>query len=150
MVCTFPFHGYLLHMKKDLYLKETNDIRITVRPQFLHSEPAHDGDEYVFAYKIQIKNLGKDPAQLLWRQWYIHDSIGEESEVEGEGVVGEQPVIEPGRTHEYQSFCILRSPRGYMEGAYQFAREDGSRFTAFIPRFFLDTVSEEPGDEYLH
>jgi uncharacterized protein affecting Mg2+/Co2+ transport len=74
------------------------------------------------------------------RKWLIHDSVGdgEDTEVEGEGVVGELPVIAPGHIHEYQSFCVLKSPSGYMEGQYFFRRTDKSRFAADIPRFLLD------------
>jgi ApaG protein len=71
------------------------------------------------------------------RRWLIHDSIGEEMVVEGEGVIGVQPLIPPGGVHEYVSFCVLKSPEGYMEGEYFFERADGSTFSAAIPRFEL-------------
>ena len=93
---------------------------------------------YVFAYAVRIENVGAIPAQLLSRRWLIHDDIGEDREVEGEGVVGEQPVIAPGQVHEYRSFCVLKAARGYMEGEYHFVRSDGTRFAARIPRFTLD------------
>lgn len=120
------------------YYRITNGMRITVRPLYLaeHSEP-HVG-RYVFAYFIRIENVGDQAAQLLRRRWLIHDSIGEETEVEGEGVVGEQPLLGPGEVHQYQSFCVLKSRRGHMEGTYQFVRADGTPFEAVIPRFELD------------
>jgi len=76
--------------------------------------------------------------QLMTRRWLIHDSIGKDTEVEGDGVVGQQPMLPPGRVHEYQSSCILESPSGYMEGHYHFVCEDESGFDAQIPRFPLN------------
>jgi ApaG protein len=85
--------------------------------------------------------VGAVPARLLRRHWKIHDSIGEDSEVEGEGVVGQQPLIPPGGVHEYQSFCVLKSSSGHMEGEYQFIRDVGTSFDAMIPRFILDATA---------
>lgn len=123
---------------RDLFYRITNQIRITVRPLYLDDRSSPDAQQYVFAYFVRIENVGDQDAHLLRRRWLIHDSIGEDVEVEGEGVVGEQPVIEPGGIHEYSSFCILKSPQGHMEGHYLFARPDGATFEAAIPRFTLD------------
>lgn len=112
-------------------------IRVVAHPAYVPEQSSPAAGRYVFAYRIRIENHGAEPAQLLWRHWYIHDAVGGDSEVEGEGVVGEQPVIPPGGAHEYGSFCILRGPRGQMEGYYQFARPDGSRFRAPILPFLL-------------
>lgn len=119
------------------YEKETDGIRVAVRPNFsmARSEPAEG--TYVFSYRVRVTNVGGDTAQLLFRYWNIHDSAGDDSVVEGEGVVGEQPTLLPDQDHEYRSFCVLRSPAGYMEGYYTFQRADGSRFRAVIPRFHL-------------
>ncbi|MEX0907404.1 MAG: Co2+/Mg2+ efflux protein ApaG [Gemmatimonadota bacterium] len=115
----------------------TEKIRITVRPSFApeHSDPAEP--RYVFVYRIRIENVGDRTAQLLWRHWYIHDALAGDSEVEGEGVIGEKPVLAPGDAHEYESFCVLRGPTGHMEGFYEFERPDGTRFRAEVPRFEL-------------
>ncbi|HSL71150.1 MAG TPA: ApaG domain, partial [Longimicrobiales bacterium] len=78
-------------------------------------------------------------AQLYWRHWYITDPVAGPSEVQGEGVVGEQPVLAPGDVHEYESFCVLESPRGSMEGYYRFRRSDGEELKVTIPRFELST-----------
>ncbi|MDQ6885699.1 MAG: Co2+/Mg2+ efflux protein ApaG [Gemmatimonadota bacterium] len=123
------------------FYRETLGIRITVKPAYLndHSQPARR--EYVFAYFVRIENVSQRTAQLLSRRWLIHDSIGEEHEIVGDGVVGEQPTLVPGDVHEYQSFCVLKSPSGWMEGHYHFAAEDGSHFDAVIPRFILDVHS---------
>ena len=119
------------------FYRETEGVRITVKPVYLrdHSEPAQH--HYVFAYYVRIENVGKQAAQLLTRRWLIHDSIGEDTEVSGDGVVGDQPVVTPGGVHEYQSFCVLKSGEGFMEGQYGFLRQDGVPFDAAIPRFTL-------------
>jgi ApaG protein len=127
------------------YYRMTEGIRVSVRPAFLPERSTPQ--QFVFAYFVRIENVGDRTAQLLSRRWLIHDSIGEETVVEGEGVVGEQPVLGRGQVHEYQSFCVLRSPSGYMEGEYFFQGTDGTRFAAEIPRFHL-AASETP--DLLH
>ena len=129
-------------MSTQLFYRITDGIRVTVRPVFA---PAHsDATEprYVFVYHIRIENVSDRTAQLLWRHWYIHDDAGEDSEVEGEGVIGEQPVLAPGDAHDYESFCVLRAPTGHMEGYYEFSRPDGSSFRVDIPRFILDARTD--------
>ena len=128
-------------MSQPFYYRQTGPIRITVRPLYLPDESYPDQDRYVFAYFVRIENVGVDAMQLRSRRWLIHDSIGEETEVVGDGVVGEQPKLGPGAVHEYQSFCVLKSPQGAMEGQYFFARHAGGTFTADIPRF--DLVADE-------
>ena len=120
------------------YYRLTDGIRVTVRPVYLPERSNPGGQQYVFAYAVRIENVGERRAQLRSRRWLIHDSIGEETVVEGEGVVGEQPTLDRGQAHEYQSFCVLKSTSGYMEGEYYFLREDGSTFAAAIPRFMLE------------
>jgi ApaG protein len=124
-------------MTHPFYYRETNGIRITVRPVYLREQSEPAARHFVFAYFVRIENIGTDASRLVSRRWLIHDSIGEDTEVEGEGVVGEQPTIAPGSVHEYQSFCILKSGEGYMEGHYNFVRPDSSTFQAAIPRFLL-------------
>ena len=119
------------------YYKETNGIRITVRPMYLRDQSEPSAGHYVFAYFVRIENVGPQAAQLMSRRWLIHDSVGEDTEVKGEGVVGEQPLIAPRQVHEYQSFCILKSGEGYMEGHYNFVCPDSTTFRAEIPRFLL-------------
>jgi ApaG protein len=121
------------------YYRETEGLRITVRPSYLPRHSREDEGQYVFAYAVRIDNVGPQAARLLSRRWTIHDSVGEVTEVEGEGVVGEQPLIGPGRVHEYQSFCVLKSPSGWMEGQYFLVRSDGTSFAAQVPRFDLTT-----------
>ena len=119
------------------YYKESFGIRITVRPMYLRDQSEPSAKHYVFAYFVRIENVGDVSAQLMSRRWLIHDSVGEDIEVKGDGVVGEQPVISPGGVHEYQSFCILKSGEGYMEGHYNFVTPDSSAFKAEIRRFLL-------------
>jgi ApaG protein len=126
-------------MFRPLYTKETRGIRVTVRPQYLPDQSRPLQLQYVFAYFVRIDNTSRRKVQLLSRRWLIVDSIGEEREVEGEGVVGEQPVLAEGDVHEYHSFCVLKSPQGYMEGSYRFIGRDDVLFDAEIPRFILTT-----------
>lgn len=128
-----------------LYEKSTQGIRVAVHPRFslADSDPA-DGT-FVFSYVINLENQSDATAQLLFRHWLIHDAAGDDSEVDGEGVVGEQPILAPGETHEYQSYCVLRSPAGYMEGHYTFVGQDGVRFRVEVPRFHLNGPLVLPG-----
>lgn len=126
------------------YYRLTDGIRITVRPAYLRDQSDPAARHYVFAYFVRIENVGDRPARLLSRRWLIHDDVGEDTEVVGDGVVGEQPRVEPGGVHEYQSFCVLKSGEGFMEGEYFFVRDDGTFFTAAIPRFTL-SVTSSPG-----
>lgn len=127
------------------YYRYTDGIRISVRPVYLPERSNPQRQQYVFAYFIRIENVGTLTAQLRSRRWRIFDSVGEETVVEGEGVVGEQPTLARGQVHEYQSFCVLKSSSGHMEGEYVFVREDGGTFEAEIPRFQLEAnESAEP------
>jgi ApaG protein len=127
---------------RTLFHRITEGVRITVSPVYLdrHSDP--DEPRYVFAYRIRIENVGDAPAHLRRRHWYIHDPVGGDQEVAGDGVVGQEPHIEPGGVHEYESFCVLRAPEGHMEGYYVMERPDGSSFQAAVPRFLLRTTAE--------
>ena len=119
------------------YYRSTNGIRITVTPRFSpeHSDPSEP--RYLFIYHIRIENVGERTAQLTWRHWFIHDDVAGDTEVQGEGVVGEQPVLAPGDVHEYESFCVLQAPSGSMAGYYVFRSPDGAEFNAEIPKFDL-------------
>ena len=120
-----------------IFHRITQGIRVTVRPVFMPEQSLPEQRQFVFAYFVRIENVGTRAARLLSRRWHIHDSLGEDSEVVGDGVVGEQPLLPAGGVHEYRSFCVLKSPSGYMEGEYRFVREDAEQFEAAIPRFTL-------------
>ena len=124
-------------MSEGLYHAITQGIRVTVRPTYseVHSDPAEP--RYVFIYRIRLENVGGAAAQLVWRHWFIHDEVVGDTEVEGEGVVGQQPVLEPGAIHEYESFCVLQGPTGFMQGHYEFLDDDGRKFKVAIPKFDL-------------
>ena len=113
------------------------EIRIKVATNYVdeHSEP--DVDRYVFAYTISIENLSDVPAQLLSRHWVITDANGKVQEVNGDGVVGEQPRLAPGETYRYSSGAVLETPVGAMQGSYRMQTDDGSDFDAPIPPFTL-------------
>jgi ApaG protein len=121
-----------------LFYRMTHGIRISARPHWLAEQSNPAIERFVFSYHIRIENSGTQAAQLVSRRWLIHDDAAGDSVVEGAGVIGEQPHIPPGEVHEYESFCVLAAPTGYMEGAYQFVRDDGTRFEAAIPRFILE------------
>lgn len=114
---------------------------ITVRPQFLpeHSDPADE--RFMFAYTVTIKNTGEATAQLISRHWIITDANNNVEEVEGDGVVGEQPILQPGEAFEYTSGCPLPTPVGSMRGTYYCTADDGTRFEAKIPEFVLSAPS---------
>ena len=119
----------------------TQNVRVIVRPLYLDGQSDVLSRKFVFAYFITISNEGDDTIQLMRRHWHIAHSSGKIEEVDGEGVVGKQPVIAPGESHDYNSFCILESPEGTMEGTYLMRRKNGSTFEIVIPRFTLRAMN---------
>ncbi|TRY30595.1 Co2+/Mg2+ efflux protein ApaG [Aliiglaciecola sp. M165] len=114
-----------------------NDICIRVQTQFLEDQFNESDPKYAFAYRVTIINNGSVSAKLLRRYWLITDGNGEKTEVSGEGVVGEQPVIEPGKYYQYTSGAVLDTPVGTMQGHYEFVGGDESVFKAPIDVFRL-------------
>ena len=119
------------------FTETTQDITITVHPMYLDGQSNVMMHKFVFAYFVRIENNGSENVTLMRRHWYIHDGIDQVKEVEGAGVVGKQPIIRPGQAHDYNSFCILETFEGYMEGTYLMRRPNGEEFEARIPRFAL-------------
>lgn len=120
----------------------TNGITVSVESQYLpeHSNPR--ARKYIFGYHISIENGSPSTIQLLRRKWYITDGTGTMREVEGEGVVGRQPIIAPGDSHEYLSFCNLPTEVGKMSGYYTMIRtSDGTELVVEIPEFQMFTPS---------
>ena len=115
----------------------TEGVRVTVESRFLQEHSAADEDRYAFAYFITIANEGSTRVQLKRRHWIITDGNGKVEEVEGPGVVGEQPVLAPGESHRYTSGSVLATPVGTMEGTDEMHEADGRIFQAEIPRFSL-------------
>ena len=110
---------------------------ITVATRYLDSQSEPGQDRYVFAYTISIRNSGSEAARLTRRHWLITDGNGKVQEVEGEGVVGEQPWLRPGDDFEYTSGAVLETSLGTMRGSYDMLADDGTRFAAPIPAFTL-------------
>ncbi len=112
----------------------THGVKVSVET-FFQADYSNKG-EFIFAYRITIENNSENTFQLMRRHWHIYDAIGVWREVEGEGVVGETPVIKPGQLHQYVSGCHLIAPMGKMKGTYQMARKpNGELFDVVIPEF---------------
>ncbi len=123
------------------YDATTETVRVTVRPVYLDDKSDVLARRFVFAYFVRIENHGPDAVRLLRRQWTITDADGLVQHVDGEGVVGLQPTIEPGDGHEYHSFCVLATFEGTMEGVYEMERADGAALDAQIPLFHLRALA---------
>ena len=115
----------------------TEGIRIHASAQYLDGESEPDQRQYLFAYRIRIRNEGTRRARLKARHWIIVDADNHREDVRGPGVVGKTPLLAPGESFEYSSGCPLRTPWGTMEGSYTMERDDGTSFEAAIGRFFL-------------
>ena len=116
----------------------TQGVTVSVTTNYLPDYSSPGQEHYVFAYKIDIRNNSEYTVKLLRRHWHIYDANGVVREVEGDGVVGQQPVLEPGEAHQYVSGCNLKTGLGKMCGTYQMERlADGREFTVEIPEFTL-------------
>ena len=122
-----------------MYSKKTRKINITVNPYFLDEQSEPEDQHFVWAYQVTIDNQSKEKVQLKNRYWKIIDSNGSEQEVKGEGVVGEQPILNPGEKFEYTSGTPLTTPSGFMGGYYEMETTEGKIFEAIIPQFSLDS-----------
>ena len=125
-------------------------ILIEVQPRHLPEQSAPERGLYVFAYTITVTNTGEVAAQLISRSWNVNDANGHTEKVRGLGVVGQQPLLQPGETFEYTSGTRLATPTGTMHGSYFFVAEDGERFDVDIPMFVLDALSSTGGSRTLH
>jgi ApaG protein len=115
----------------------TRGVRIQVRCSFVPERSSPEENHYFFAYRVRISNLGDETVQLVSREWIITDAEGNRQQVNGPGVVGEQPILEPGAHFEYTSFCPLPTPIGAMQGTYQMVAAGGEQFDAEIAPFSL-------------
>jgi ApaG protein len=115
----------------------TNDVTVRVSVSFLPEQSEPGKGRWFWAYHVRIENGARRPVQLISREWTIVDGRGGLHEVAGEGVVGEQPVIDPGQSFDYVSGCPLNTPNGFMEGRYHMVGTDGRTFAVAIPRFPL-------------
>ena len=119
------------------HAQTTRGVTVRVSVSYLPEQSEPGKSRWFWAYHIRLENEGRMAVQLLTRHWIITDGRGAEHEVQGEGVVGEQPVIEPGGSYDYVSGCPLATPTGQMRGSYKMIGEDGSLFDIAIPRFPL-------------
>lgn len=117
--------------------KKSYNIGVSVETNFIAEQSEPENRRFVFAYTVTIRNRGTETAQLLSRHWIITGEDNRVEEVRGDGVVGEQPVLEPGQSYRYTSGTVLQGPVGTMEGSYQMVAVDGHRFEADIPMFVL-------------
>jgi ApaG protein len=123
-----------------MYRSVTRDIEVTVSPKFLPERSAPEKGHFFWAYTIAITNLGTRTVQLMTRYWHITDAQGRMQEVRGAGVVGEQPVLEPGESFEYTSGVPLPTSSGFMTGSYGMVTPEGDRFDIEVPAFSLDSA----------
>lgn len=123
-----------------LFTAVTRDVRVSVRAFYLEDQSKPDESHFVWAYRVTIENHGAVTVQLLKRSWLITDAMGRTQQVHGPGVVGEQPVLEPGESFEYTSGTPLSTPSGFMRGTYHMVECDsGEPFDVAIPAFSLDS-----------
>ena len=122
-----------------MYRAVTRQIEVIVEPSFLPERSSPEDGRFFWAYTIAIINAGTQTVQLKTRYWIITDGTGRSQEVRGEGVVGEQPVLDPGERFEYTSGVPLPTSSGFMSGSYQMVTEDGEPFDIDIPAFSLDS-----------
>ena len=115
----------------------TRGIRVQVRSTYLSDRSSPRDSQYLFAYNVRISNLGTEAAQLVSREWIITSAEGDVERVKGPGVVGEQPVLQPGGSFEYTSYCPLKTAVGSMQGSYQMVAASGEKFDAQIAPFTL-------------
>ena len=122
-----------------MYRSQTKDIHVHVVPSFLDEQSEHDDGVYFWAYTVEIENKSEQSVQLKSRYWSITDALGQVREVRGPGVIGQEPVIAPGKSFSYTSGAPLTTPSGFMTGSYQMEYETGELFNVEIPAFSLDS-----------
>jgi ApaG protein len=131
---------------RDEFSATTRDIRVSVRAFYLADQSEPDRGQYVWAYRVEIANTGRETVKLLRRTWKITDALGRTQTVHGAGVIGEQPVLEPGGRFEYTSGTPLATASGFMQGAYHMIVADsGEAFDVAIPAFSLDSPHQPSG-----
>lgn len=126
------------------------NVQIDVLPQYVAEQSDPLQKIFAFAYTVTVTNTGTVPAQLISRRWEIQDESGRSEEVNGLGVVGQQPLLRPGESFQYTSGCRLHAPSGTMRGSYFFVAEDGHRFDAPIDTFVLESSNSGLAGRTLH
>lgn len=126
------------------YAETTGGITVRVAPHYLPDQSDPERGYYVWAYHVRVENGGTVPVRLMARRWLITDGDGRTEQVEGDGVVGVQPLIAPGGAYDYVSGCPLATASGRMQGRYVMMGEDGARFSVVIPAFALEVPVGRP------
>lgn len=126
-----------------MYEQTTRAIKVVVKPIYLEDQSSPADNHYVWAYQVRIENRGAETVRLRRRHWQITDALGRIQEVRGAGVVGEQPVLNPGDAFEYTSGTPLPTPSGIMVGSYEMETRDGATFEVAIPAFSLDSPHQQ-------
>jgi ApaG protein len=134
-----PDHFDVLWTRIPMYQAVTRNIAVTVSPRFMPERSSTEKSRYFWEYTIEIRNRGDRTVQLKTRHWVITNGVGQKQEVRGAGVVGEEPVLEPGAAFEYTSGVPLPTPSGFMVGTYRMVTLDGECFDIEIPAFSLDS-----------
>jgi ApaG protein len=122
-----------------MYQTVTREIEVKVTPRFMPERSSQEKGYFFWAYTIEITNHGRETVQLKTRHWRITDAFGRLQEVKGAGVVGEEPVLEPGDSYEYTSGVPLQTSSGFMTGTYGMITDAGDQFDIAIPTFSLDS-----------
>jgi ApaG protein len=125
-------------------------LQVSVKPRYLPDQSSPGQGLYFFAYTITIRNTGQVAVQLISRTWNVNDAQGHTEKVKGLGVVGQQPLLQPGEAFEYSSGTRLRTATGTMHGSFFCVAEDGEKFDVDVPMFVLDALSDNSGRRTLH
>lgn len=128
----------------------TYQFHVQVKPRYLPEQSDPEQGLYFFAYSITVRNTGSVAAQLISRTWNVNDADGHHEKVRGLGVVGRQPLLQPGESFEYTSGTRLNTPTGTMHGSFFCVAEDGEKFEVDVPMFVLDALSASGGNRTLH
>lgn len=146
--CYWPTNRYLEEVMKELFQHAaiTEGVTVRVAVNFLPEQSHPEAGKWFWVYHVRIENGSHEAIQLRTRHWRITDASGMVNHVDGEGVVGEQPLLQPGQSHDYVSGCPLTTPHGSMEGFYTFQREDGSPMEIRIPFFPLSAPAPAEGE----
>lgn len=128
----------------------TYKLSVEVTPNYLPEQSSPQDGLYAFSYTVLIHNSGNMAAQLIYRTWHINDAEGLHEKVKGLGVVGHQPLLQPGESFEYTSGTRLRTPTGTMHGSFFCVAVDGEKFEVDIPMFVLDALSDSGSKRQMH
>jgi ApaG protein len=139
-MCSLSSEKLTLLMFSELISIRTEDVIVSVQSAYLPEQSNPAMDHFMFAYRVRITNESAYTVQLLRREWFITDAVGRKRKVEGEGVIGLQPILAPGQSHEYMSGCDFKTPLGQMRGWYIMVRRDNQEeIKVRIPKFTMAT-----------